>query len=121
MTSGDRLSMTSAGTPATPLGKPTALRPSLVGRAPVPPTWNTVRLNAGSWPRHTLSQMGSALGAMSLPGSALASAVNTAVGTKWPTVCRAATGAGSLAFRMLPAGALTCTGRKLPSLCGTSG
>src|SRR5437879_12619309 len=42
-------------------------------------------------------------------------------GRKCPTIARAATGAGGCAFRMHPGGAITRTGRKLPSLLGTSG
>ena len=38
-TIGVRFSITSAGTPATPLGNPMLFRPSFVGRAPVPPHW----------------------------------------------------------------------------------
>ena len=43
-TSGERLSITSTGTPATPLGKLVLSRPSLLGRAPVPPAdvWKNV-------------------------------------------------------------------------------
>jgi hypothetical protein len=37
MTTGEMLSMTSAGTPRMPLGKAVAERPSLSGRAPIPP------------------------------------------------------------------------------------
>ena len=40
ITTGESCSMTSAGTPAMPLGKAVACRPSLVGRAPVPPQEN---------------------------------------------------------------------------------
>jgi hypothetical protein len=80
-----------------------------------------VSVNGGFWPRHTLSQIGSAPGAINRPGNALDSAAKITLGIKWPITCRLATGAGSSALRMLPGGALTCTGRKLPSLCGTSG
>src|SRR5215510_14623961 len=69
-TTGDKLSITSAGTPATPLGNPTALSPSFDGRAPVPPTWKMVNVKGGFWPRQTLSQIGSAPGAIKRPGKA---------------------------------------------------
>ena len=36
-------------------------------------------------------------------------------------IWREATAAGSRQFRIEPAGAVTCTGRNDPSLCGTSG
>jgi hypothetical protein len=78
-------------------------------------------VNDGFWPRHTLSQIGSAPGAIKRPGNAPDNAAKIALGMKWPITWRLATGAGSNALRMLPGGALTCTGLKLPSLCGTSG
>jgi hypothetical protein len=65
--------------------------------------------------------MGSAPGAIKRPGIAPDNAAKIALGMKWPITWRLATGAGSSALRMLPGGALTCTGLKLPSLCGTSG
>ena len=40
--------MTSAGTPATPLGKPVVVSPSFVARAPVPPDW--IRVNENGRP-----------------------------------------------------------------------
>ena len=48
-------------------------------------------------------------------------APRTACGRKWPTMWRAATAAGNRGLRMLPSGAMVLTGRKLPSLWGTSG
>ena len=44
-TSGVSDSKISVGTHATAAGKPVALRPSLPSRAPIPPDWNSVRLN----------------------------------------------------------------------------
>src|ERR1700693_2752032 len=42
--SGDIASVTSTGTLRTPLGNAVADRPSLPGRAPVPPEWNDITL-----------------------------------------------------------------------------
>src|ERR1700738_1817406 len=61
-TSPVRLSMTSEGTPATPLGKPTLFRPSLVGRAAVPPHWKNMNVygsaaGTGLVPRNMVIQI----------------------------------------------------------------
>ena len=75
MTSAVRVSITSAGTPATPLGKPTLFRPSLVGRAPVPPHWNSMKVNgssrSGRVPRNTVIQIEAAPSAISRSGHRL--------------------------------------------------
>ena len=42
-------------------------------------------------------------------------------GRKCPITWRDATGAGCSQLRIEPSGAVTCTGRNAPSLCGTSG
>ncbi len=75
----------------------------------------------GHWPRQIVIQIGSAPPAISRPGSACASAPKITPGRKCPIRWREATAAGSSQFRIEPRGALTCTGRKAPSLCGTSG
>src|SRR5581483_9666147 len=115
----------SAGTPATPLGKPVVLRPSLIARAPAPPHWNRTKVNGSRVtrrrPRQTLIQIGSEPPAMSRPGIAWARAPKMTQGRRWPTRWREATAAGSSQFRIVPDGAQTWTGRKAPSLWGTSG
>ncbi len=125
ITSGVRVSYTSAGTPATPLGKPFVCRPSFVARAPAPPDWNSVNVNRssrpGQVPRQTVSQDDSAPPAISRPGIAFASAPKIVHGSMWPIRWRAATAAGSRQFRIEPSGAVVVTGRNAPSLCGTSG
>ena len=76
---------------------------------------------AGRWPRNMVIQIDAAPSAIKRSGIAPASAPKIKPGKKCPIKCRAATGAGCNALRMLPGGAVTVTGRKLPSLCGTSG
>ena len=77
-TSGVSVSITSAGTPATPLGKPVVLRPSLVGAraraAALEEREGEQVVAARPLPRQTVSQIESAPPAISLPGIALASA-----------------------------------------------
>ena len=91
----------------------------------MPPAENHVNEKWRSVPRSTpviwVSQSPSKPGAMTRSGSAWASAPMTAEGRKWPTRWRPATAAGNRAFRIEPSGAVTWTGRKLPSLLGTSG
>jgi hypothetical protein len=72
-------------------------------------------------PRYIEIQTEFAPSAISRSGIALASAPKMRLGRKWPIRWRAPTGAGNVAFRMQPSGAVTWTGRKLPSLCGISG
>ena len=99
--------------------------PSLPARAPAPPHWNRLNVNGSSddraFPLQTVIQIGSAPGAINRPGIASARAPNTTPGRKWPMMWREATGAGSMQLRIEPGGAETCTGRKAPSLWGTSG
>ena len=120
-----RVSIDSAATPATPLGNPVVLRPSLAARAPAPPHWNRLNVNrsadAAALPLQMEIHIGSAPGAISRSGIASASAPNTTPGRKWPIKCREATAAGSRQLRIDPGGAETWTGRKAPSLWGTSG
>ncbi len=59
--------------------------------------------------------------AITRSGSASLRAPATAWGRKWPTMCRAATGAGGRTFRIEPSGAVMRSTRKAPSLLGTSG
>ena len=99
----------------------------------MPPTWKSVKLLslpaclpmrrslAGQRARQMLIQIGSALPATIRSGIALASAPKIALGTKWPTRWREATAAGGRQLRIDPSGAVTWTGRKAPSLWGTSG
>ena len=54
-------------------------------------------------------------------GTACRSASAITCGKKWPTTWRAATGAGRVALRMDPSGAVMRSGRNAPSLFGTSG
>src|SRR2546430_2213490 len=75
----------------------------------------------GHWPRQTEIHTGSAPLAINRPRMALANAPKMTPGRKWPIRCREATAAGSTQLRIDPAGAVTCTGRNEPSLCGTSG
>ena len=91
----------------------------------MPPAENQVKEKWRPVPRSTpvicVSQSPSKPGAITRFGSACASAPMTAEGRKWPTRWRPATAAGKRAFRIEPSGAITRTGRKLPSLFGTSG
>jgi hypothetical protein len=121
--SGALLSVISTGIPMTPLGNAVAESPSLFVRAPIPPAADIVNEKeppAGSDPRNCVSQMFAAPSATTLPPMTGASALMMAIGRKWPMMCRAASGAGHVALRMLPGGALTVTGRREPVLFGMS-
>ena len=68
-----------------------------------------------------VAQMFAAPSAITRPGRTGASAPKMIPGRKCPTTCRPATGAGGWALSRQPGGAVTVTGRKEPSLFGTSG
>ncbi len=103
--------------------------PSLVGRAPVPPLWigsvaNTVALpltatlaalRSETSHRHAVPSAGTR------PGRALCRQPNITSGSVWPIMWRIATGAGSWALTMQPAGATTRIGSSEPALFGISG
>ena len=59
--------------------------------------------------------------AMTRSGSAWPRAPAITWGRKWPITWRAATAAGRFTFRIEPSGAVMRSGRKAPSLLGTSG
>ncbi len=134
ITIGEIVSLTSAGTLRTPLGKAVADRPSRPGRAPVPPAWKLMMLkamaftvSAGSpstlpgppvaerFHRHEAPSAGTP------PPSAWCRQPNITSGSIWPVTWRAATGEGCLAFRMQPSGALMRITSSEPSLFGTLG
>ena len=59
--------------------------------------------------------------AMACSGFTWASAFSSALGRNMPTTCRAVPGCGSTALTMLPSGASTLIGARLPWLFGISG
>ena len=101
-----------------------ALRPSFVGRAPMPPP---VAMNSlKTWPRRSRPRTSRVHridddSAMTRSGTAWASAPITASGRKSPIRWRLATGAGRTAFSSEPSGAVMVTGRNEPALFGTWG
>ena len=132
MSSGARASTISAGTPRTPDGNAVLERPSLVGRAPIPPELKKAIENRlpppAPSPPCRLSEPENCVihrledpSAITWSGIACARAPWTTAGSHWPTICRPATGAGGWQLRIDPTGAVMVTGRKLPSLFGTSG
>src|SRR5260370_27291856 len=131
---GAMVSVISTGTLRTPLGKAVADRPSSLGLAPVPPEWNDVTLNgvafcstAGSPSTLPMPPISRTFHRQDLPsagtpcGSACCRQPNTTSGSIWPMMLRAATGAGCLAFRMQPSGAVTRMVASDAALLGTCG
>src|SRR5258708_23983955 len=131
---GARVAVIAPGALRPPLGKAVALSPSASGRAPVPPEWKDMTLNgvafassAGSpstrpgppirrrFHRHEVPSAGTP------PGRAWIRQPNITSGSLWPIVERAATGAGCLAFRMQPSGAVVRMVASDAALLGTLG
>src|SRR5262249_15976015 len=117
ITSGPVVSITSTGDEATPLGKAVVDRPSAVGRAPVPPAEKkTLTKRSRPAPRTVVSQIPPAPSAITRPGRTRSRAPKTACGMEWPAIWRGATAGGKRQLKIDPSGAVTDTGRKLPSL-----
>ena len=114
--------MISTGTPCRPEGKAVAERPSADALAPVPPAVGaTVAQGRPSARRPPVLIVQMLAAPSAIDGITPCNALKTAPGTKWPSTCRPATGAGQRAFRMQPSGAVTRSGRKAPALLGMSG
>ena len=130
-TSGVMASVISTGALRTPLGKGVADSPSCRGRAPAPPEWNVVTLNAAvRLPPASVSPCPAARprfqrldvpSAGTLSGSARWRQPWTRSGSMCPMVERAKTAAGRGGFTMVSAGAETVTASSVPVLFGTQG
>ena len=91
----------------------------------MPPSWKTVCTNGrrgavAALPDGDPERVGRA-GEQAVGEGVGASAPKMMPGRKCPITWREATGAGCSQLRIEPSGAVTCTGRNAPSLCGTSG
>src|ERR1700754_438855 len=78
-------------------------------------------LPSGFTPERLMHHSGEPTVAITRSGIALASALITIIGRKWPVSARAPPGAGGVELRMEPCGAVMVTGRITPSLFGISG
>ena len=125
-TIGVMASLTSTGMPRTPLGKAVALKPSLVGRAPVPPLLNCSISKLGTSPTSPLSPdtdgpprsctfQSEADPSAGQPASMTwCRQPRTVSGNRWPMMWRAATAYGRCTFKMQPSGAEKVIGSSEP-------
>ena len=129
--SGATVSVISIGVLRTPEGKAVADRPSLPGRAPVPPAWKGFTTNASppyAWApvspgpaMMTGFQRQDAPSAGTAPGSSACSRQpRTTSGSICPIEWRAETAAGGGALSSDPGGAETSIAASDPALFGTS-
>ena len=118
-------STTSTGTAATPVGYEQADSPGLAARAPTPPAYVNIAVMNGrpssSWPLTCMVHTAPEPSAMAWSGLTWASALRSALGRNIPTTWRAVPGWGETALTMLPSGASTLMGARLPWLFGISG
>src|SRR5262249_3159814 len=96
-----------------------------VARAPIPPeklNWvETNGLPSLRVPITCADHTAPGPSASTRSGTTWCNALSIGIGTYMPTTCRAATGAGYLQLTMLPSGAVTLIGARLPALLGRPG